>query len=246
MQSLVTIWSDSDRKGGLARWGAFLLIGGFALSLVVCGTVTISNQTVLRAKTDDLGHVLAFGVLAIAIHVGLRWANFAPMWVCYAMAFAIATTVGGGIEILQTFTVNRSPSWSDFVRDIQGTLGGLAAVAALDRKLLGSKFVAIKRTVLVAISLWILVATFRPWIRCCQGYLIRESLLPLLFVAEERCLSHFIVVHSAPWSYHPAPAGWPDPRPSVALKFEYQPDEEYAGMGIREPFGDWSAYSARE
>ena len=229
-------------------WIAALVL--FVLFLVACGTAAITRQTVIRHATDDVGHVLGFAVLAVLVAEFARnsklvqsvsEASFKHRHLPWLLGLGVVAMVGGGIEFLQQFAVNRSARWSDFARDCQGAAMGLLLWGAVRNR--SRRWLGWKRILLVSLALVLLAAAIKPWLQVCYAYYRRTQIVPVVFQAENALMSAFVVSRATYWTPAPPPPYWPR-KTEQLFRLELLPDAEYSGIGIHEPIPDWSAYQS--
>ncbi|MBN1417937.1 MAG: hypothetical protein JXP34_04130 [Planctomycetes bacterium] len=159
------------------RWGPLLV---FAAASGAVAAVLLVNpprgETRSQAAAFDLGHVPAFGLVALAALVASRrWIPAARRRPAAAalIAFASAGLLGGAIEIVQGF-VGRDAELGDLLLDLAGAgicvclFGLLEAARIRTRIALGS------------LALAIAVAALAPLAACLAGEAHARAMFPVL------------------------------------------------------------------
>ena len=112
-----------------------------ALLVVLAMTPKPIIMMIVRKKTLlPYVHMAAYGLLAVicaiffALQKSFLGIRMSAMNI-FLLANAAAAFVGGGTEILQIFSVDRTPDWMDFYCDMAGALTGVLIFLAVTGKI---------------------------------------------------------------------------------------------------------------
>ncbi len=95
--------------------------------VAVCGTEAVGSW--LYVYIRKVGHFAEFALLGVEWGIARRWLSDRARWV----ALAAGPIVGACDELLQHFSVGRSPQVSDVLLDCAGYACGMAAVWVIRR-----------------------------------------------------------------------------------------------------------------
>jgi hypothetical protein len=216
----------------------YLLPVGILLLAVVFAPV--GGHTRWIYALHDAAHGPIFGCIAVLLmramrgHVRFNWGAVLE----YALAFVLATVLGGVTEVLQYF-VGRDASLADFRNDVLGTLAFLLLFAAMDSRLHRNRWQW--RLVLLALATPPLLMIASPLTDAFAAYARRAAAFPALAEFSQRLDRYFLRVHSATIERVPLPARFARNAPEYALLVRFGTGD-YPGIALIEPQPDWREY----
>lgn len=235
------------------RWPFWGAIGGVAVLLVVIlvlGLRPARVQSQLAESINTVGHFGLFGLLALAMAMAFPTVipslNRRP-WQVYGLSFACVFILGGMLEVLQSLTPTRSPSWRDLQYDALGAIAGLALLAIVDRPARSSRATRWRARAAAPMLLIALAVALWPLYSCGRDYLARDREFPQLHRFDQTWSKRFRWQDS---SVVTLPTRLPDDWPSTAardvIRVRIDADAPYPGIGFKEPHANWSGYGALE
>lgn len=226
-------------------WGR--LLGGLcALCAVTLAQALLpaNEQTLLLGAVFDAGHVPLFAVVALValwiLQTSIRREGPARLQ-NYLLALGLVVLLGLGTEFLQIFAA-RDAGLGDFGRDLIGGGAALVAALAFDRRTWAAP--AFVRVLLTLGAAVVAVSGMAPSLFVYRDYGLRDAAFPSICGFDDPWEMRFVHGNNAVLSRVDPPAGWDEARGKVGrLDLGNAP---YPGLGMREPYPDWTGYEALE
>lgn len=190
----------------------------------------------------NAAHGPIFGCVALAVmaiiraHPRSRSLAPAPQ---YLISFTVAALLGALTEVTQAF-VGRDASFSDALHDVLGAATFLALFSVVDPRLRGTPSQARVAAFSAAMALLAILAV--PIVRSAVEYRRRDDRFPVLADFSRELDRYFIGYNRVSLEHQPLPARWAARADEAALRVIFL-GTPYPGISIREPRGDWSAYT---
>lgn len=224
---------------------AALAVAGIVVLLWVLATGRPPRSTMLLHEIYNLGHIPLFGLIALlalsasrALFPGLSSRPFSH----YLIAFVSVAWISLVSEVMQVGVAGRQAEVQDAVHNLIGAICFLAIWSAFDTRLWTSDTRA-PRGLLVGAALFALFVSFWSLFELAWLYGMRAAAFPVLVDFDGRWQKPFLLSPRAVVSQVPAPAAWQQKAGETVAEIRF-PQERWPGVTIREPYPDWTGYSA--
>jgi hypothetical protein len=214
----------------------FTLIAALILMLPIVLRVPNPYGNPVVQEVHETSHTVLFFIAQLVLLMIVRRRRPAwPLWLVILGTAALATAIGGLIELIQPY-FKRSRSWDDLWRDVQGIIAACGVFYCFSAKQWSLRGVGL------AIAGVTLVIAFAPLGKAWQRQWLLHQAFPVLADFEDPLLRKWIGrTEYARIRVTPAPDEWADNHGDV-LEVFMPKDTRWSGFTLYHPVPHWRGY----